>query len=176
MTLSQEFWPMGAQFSLKAALPLSENIATATDRYNNTGPRCLLRGIHGFTDRLSLQRDSNMGFEVFFHVSLNKMSTNRRLVSDLRHHDAEGTSMLSVRINCLYSETRTKWRILSRRHFQIRFPESKFLSYLLIIPKIIWNKYLWRLSLYVYFIIAIIDPGNDLLPLEQATHRYLNQC
>ena len=39
MTLSQEFYPMGAQLSLKAALPLAERIATASDHCSKTGPR-----------------------------------------------------------------------------------------------------------------------------------------
>ena len=41
MTLLQDFWPMEAQLSLKAALPLAESIATASDRCGNTGPCCL---------------------------------------------------------------------------------------------------------------------------------------
>ena len=38
MTLSQEFKPMGAQLSLKAALPLVGILATASDRCSKTGP------------------------------------------------------------------------------------------------------------------------------------------
>ena len=38
MTLSQEFYPMEAQLSLKAALPLAERLRTAWDRYSKTGP------------------------------------------------------------------------------------------------------------------------------------------
>ena len=38
MTLSQEFQPMGAQLSSKAALPLAGILATASDRCSKTGP------------------------------------------------------------------------------------------------------------------------------------------
>ena len=36
MTLSQDFKPMGAQLSMKAALPMAERIATTSDRCNET--------------------------------------------------------------------------------------------------------------------------------------------
>ena len=36
MTLSQACWPMGAQLSLKAALPLAETIVTTLDHCSNT--------------------------------------------------------------------------------------------------------------------------------------------
>ena len=38
MTLSQKFEPMAAQLSLKAAMPLTERIATGSDRCSKTGP------------------------------------------------------------------------------------------------------------------------------------------
>ena len=37
LALLLEFWPMGAQLPLKAALPLAERIATASDRCSGTG-------------------------------------------------------------------------------------------------------------------------------------------
>ena len=40
MTLSQEFQPMAAQLSMKAALPLAKILATASDRCSKTGPCC----------------------------------------------------------------------------------------------------------------------------------------
>ena len=40
--LWQEFYPMGVQPSLKAALPLAERIGTASDCCNKTGPRVAL--------------------------------------------------------------------------------------------------------------------------------------
>ena len=38
LALSQEFQPMAAQLSMKAALPLSKILATASCRSSNTGP------------------------------------------------------------------------------------------------------------------------------------------
>ena len=38
VALLREFWPMGAQLPLKAALPLAERIATASGRCSETGP------------------------------------------------------------------------------------------------------------------------------------------
>ena len=38
MMLSQVFYPMEAQLSLKAVLPLTAILTTASDRYGETGP------------------------------------------------------------------------------------------------------------------------------------------
>ena len=47
MTLSQEFYPMEAQLSLKAALPMTERLATAEDRCSKTGPWILANIVSG---------------------------------------------------------------------------------------------------------------------------------
>ena len=42
LTLSQEFQPMAAQLSMKAALPLAKILATASCRSSKTGPRAVM--------------------------------------------------------------------------------------------------------------------------------------
>ena len=91
LTLSQEFQPMAAQLSMKAALPLAKILATASCRSSKTGPSALAMGILQCCTKPSIYGWHRLSFQRFTAYTSGTMMENANITDAIKYTNIKGS-------------------------------------------------------------------------------------